>query len=1473
MIQQASTPPGQTPGSKKKTGLAAMIEAAGQPPAEEPGMLERAGQFAKSLVTDFRGLKDVGRGAANVAAGLLTAPGEGLARVVGAALPKERGLTDVITGKTQPHNWAMDAADALKGQREAAAGAVGGYETPIGPAAQIAGNLATSVMGGDPLATAAAAATPDASTLALVGDLLQKVSNGKGDVADQAAARIQQLAQSPATRAAVEYAFGRLTAGMASKVAAKLRGKAPKGQMPDRVETDPTKLLSDGTPRPELGPPMPGSRQITDGTKATPLPQMPDGEAIGPAIPMKGPRRMLNGPIPEARRIGDGSRLPATETGPLGPAVPMPGMVVGEPGPLTGPAILRGGDVGEPSDVLKVIRSSGRDRRTIGEIVASNAEAQAAMEQAGIDAQTVAARQQGRARVAPGLPPAMGEVPPSGSLVMPPAGYSTRSAAEQKALSELLNPAKAKRAKKGSLTDPGRANFFPGPEALASVATKPAATTAIGGTIGAIQNDDDRLQGFILGGAAGYGVGIGLRGLSRGLAARRMRESPTFRNAPAPVKAMYGVVSAAIDRGGTKELDALAKAKGDWKTRFRMFADAVADAERPIDRLSDRAVALGLKPLDSGSVAVNRALDVDTTLHRFFYSKPIDPMTGQDIGVSFRDVMEPLGNDLGQIKEAWEYAVSRRIADRGIDAFLGDQARYDAFKGVADILGQNPVYTAFADRLNQYTDALGRYAVSSGLWTADQWQAMKDADALYVPFRDLEAYVQRGQQLRPGSPTALNISKGIPKYGAKDPDFTIRDPAKALVEYTTRIIRRADQARVNRTLFDMADALGLEGESILTTLPDTDPRILHAKNAEMALAAAGMTPEQAAATAGLFVDKISGANQVIEAVGLDGKRRYALLNSPEIASALSAMRDTPGTRGNPAFMRVVSIPRRIATLAATGWNPRFFLLKNPIMDVPDAMLKTPGVKPKDVVKGFGASMRQAMYMHLQESMPGLANAIGPSPLADEASRFGLSNSSLFSAPLDPGSVTRQLSPASGMDVAASSIGRAAGEPIRFLEAAAAGVDMGPKLAVYHAMRRQLAQQGVSVVDRAAGAATKAARATVDYRRSSSIPFLQTIYAVVPFARASTLATKRYASFAKEHPARAATAASAAALLGLWEFALNRDDPNMTDRMGTERMQGPEFKINDGQTVIQIPLSPEVNVFRSGMYWAANQLTKDDPQAGKLLKESVLRALPPGISDYLASRDPLAAIPIPGLQGLLEADRNKTVFGQRSVTPERMKDLVPEEQRFPTTAPTFDAIAGGLRKTGIGPSVNPLQVENVVRDVSGGFTPGVLALTDPIARKVTGMDAKSRVPESVANSTLNPLSAVIKRTVPTRVESETDFYAFRERLTKASTTLNTLLKSAEETQEGTAARTAAVDRLRRFAEAHGPELNPEAQQLDADVGAIVKDLAAAEEQVRQAYQSGQMDATQARAKLDELRQVRQQVYRNATARIKALLEPQ
>ena len=1338
MMQQAKAAPPAGPQS-----LADMMAEA-RKKKEEPSLGQRLGMDR---------WRDVGRGLTNTAAGLLTAPGEGLARVAGEILPDNFG------GRA-----SREAADQLKAQREGVAQAVGPYETGTGAAAQIVGNLATAVVGGDPLQTAAAASSRDASTLALAGDLMKRWST-KGSTVDQIADEVVRLSNSPAARGAVEYAIGRLTAGVANKVMAKVRQKVTKAglaadgpltQRAPQVETDPARIL-------------------TDGNQPTPLPQMPDG-------------------------------------GPVGQAMPMRGITVGEPGPVTGPAILSKGEIAPPDpNALQVITSSGKGRQTIGEI--SSAADRAAR-------------------------------------------------AERSALKKLMSA--AKKPKRGSLTDPGRANVFPGPEALASLATKPAATAGIGATIGAVNDDEDRVRGAIIGAAGGYAVGISLRGISQYRAMRAMEKAPpSLANASPEARAAYGIVTSGIDHTGELEDLARARAKGPFLKRLQQLYDKAGDAARPLERLGAKAEAAGLDFDRTPTAALNHALDVGSTEHRFFFDKAIDPATGQAVGPSFRDLHEPLAGNPGAIKDAWTYVVAKRIADRGVEAFSGDATTFQAYADMVGHLGQNADNVAFANRLNEYVDALGRYGVGSGLWTPTEWSAMRASDEIYVPFRSVEAKIQREMGLSGkggGRGGSLNPSGIKGRYGNPDAADVIANPAKSLAEYTKQVIRRADQARINRSLFAAADAMGLEGEAILTTLPDGDPRLFHAQNATSALEAAGMTPAEAGAKATLYVDKLSGVNDIIEAVDEAGVRRYAMLN------ALSALRETPYT-ASPEVMRILVIPRRIVTATTTGLAPRFALMKNPLMDIPDVAARVPGIRPSDYAKGYASSLRQSMYTHLQEIMPKLADAIGPSKTADEASRAGLSNTSLFQRDLSPQSVADQLAPMSAGRAAWGSVKQAVHEPLLMAESVGAAMDMGPRLAAYNAVRRQLIKEGAHITSASAKAASVGARSAVDYRRSSSLNALQFLYAVTPFLKASVLATQRFASFAKQYPARAATLASGAATLGMIDWAVNGGDALMRDRATTERMQGPEFRLASGD-VVQLPMSPELNLFRTSMYWALNKMMGDDPNAGKLVRESILRALPPGIGEFAATGR-LASFAPPGAQQLLENEANRTVFGDRPVVPGQLEGRSPEFQKYPSTPATYDAIAAGLRKLGIAPQVNALEVENVLSSMTNGFTPAVLSLTDPIAERVMGASAEKRVPPPSITSSLNPFSAVLKRKVPTRTESETEFYDIRSVLTTKYNDLSALVREAKQAPPGPQ-RVAKIQQLEAFIQENAPYLSDEVQKLPTLVGAAMKEFREAEAAVQAQFGAKAIDKKEANDLLDALRLQRQDMLRRSTEALRARL---
>lgn len=1350
--------------------------------------------------------RDVARGVANTAAGLLTAPGEGLARVVGEVLPENFG------GRA-----SKQAADQLKAQREAAAQGVGPYETGTGAAAQIAGNLATAVVGGDPLQTAAAAASPDASTLALVGDLVRK-AGGKGSAAEAAADRIAQLAESPATRAAVEYAVGRATAGIAGKIAKKIRERTT-----IQAATRERAIVT-----PDAGPPGPV--------------QTVERKPIHPDVP--GP-----GQVPDAYQAAI-ARAKAAEADDLARRVAA--LREATPAPPQGVPVIRTADVPDPRLVGQGVPRRPNTTKVGSLAVESPIQGPSAMEGVSIPDRASRAR-----------------VP------------ETTRAEDAKVLAsfmrgENLDASRRIREARGGVTNVedllsvGRTNFFPGAEALASVATKPAATAAIGAGVGALTNEDDRLQGAIIGGAAGYGAGVALRGLSQYRLLNKMRHSPSMAGATPQARAAYATLAEGIDLTGELEDGMRAKAKGPWSVRLQEIYDSAGDSPRPLDRLSRRAVDRGLDAELSPSVALNKALDVGSTQHRFVYDKAIDPVTGDPVGPSFRDLHAPLENNPGAIKDAWTYVVGKRIVDRGIDAFNGDATKFQAYQDAVQHLAQNPENLAFGQRLNEYVDALGRYGVGSGLWTPTEWEAMRQADEIYVPFRDVEAKIQREMGLSGrggGRGGSLNVAGVGKRYGNPEPNPPIANPARSLVEYTKQVIRRADQARINRSLFAAADAMGLEGEAILTTLPDNDPRILHAKQATMALEAAGMTPTEAAAQSALYVDKISGANDVIEAVDQAGRRRYAILNAPEVRGALRAMRETPSQYLSPEVMRVLMLPRRIVTATTTGLAPRFSMLKNPMMDIPDVVGRTPGIRLSDFAKGYGASLRQSMYTHLQEIAPKLADALGPSQLADEASRAGLSNTSLFQRDLSPQAIADQLAPTSPGRVVRGAVRSALAEPLLAAESIGAAMDMGPRLAAYNAVRRQLIAAGASVRSASLQGAATGARAAVDYRRSSSLPALQFFYAVTPFLRASVLATQRFASFAKQYPKRAATLASGAAMIGMIDWAVNGGDAKMTDRPATGRAQGPEYRLPSGD-VVQLPMSPELGVFRTSMYWALNKLMGDDPNTAQLVRETILRALPPGIGEFAATRR-LAAFAPPVAQQLLENESNRTLFGDRPVVPGPLQRLDPAMQRFPSTAPTYDAVAAGLRKTGIAPGASPLEVENVLGSMTNGFTPAVLSLTDPIAEKLTGASAEARVPPPSITSTLNPLSAVVKRKVPTRTESETQFYDLRNELGRRMNSMRKLLSDLEKAAPGPAqeAKRAA---LKTYIEENRAWLEPDVQELPGLIGDAITELRGQETVVKDQYGAKALTRQQANEQLDAIRERRQALLRSATAKLRERL---
>jgi hypothetical protein len=209
-------------------------------------------------VLDFEETGDVAKGLVRAGSGMLSAVGEGGTRLLASG-------ADVI-GLARAAANLRRQADAARADREGVDAALP-YRTSVGVPAQIVGNVAANIAGGDIVGTGAAAASRDYSTVGLAADLLKKGT--PGPVRRTLARGAEKVAESPLGRAAVEYGLSRATGGAigAFRRARAARQAAPKaaGLFDDLVAdiepagpiTDPARLLPPGPPDQLHGPAIP----------------------------------------------------------------------------------------------------------------------------------------------------------------------------------------------------------------------------------------------------------------------------------------------------------------------------------------------------------------------------------------------------------------------------------------------------------------------------------------------------------------------------------------------------------------------------------------------------------------------------------------------------------------------------------------------------------------------------------------------------------------------------------------------------------------------------------------------------------------------------------------------------------------------------------------------------------------------------------------------------------------------------------------------------------------------------------------------------------------------------------------------------------------------------------------------------------------------------------------------------------------
>ena len=1070
-------------------------------------------------------------------------------------------------------------------------------------------------------------------------------------------------------------------------------------------------------------------------------------------------------------------------------------------------------------------------------------------------------------------------------------------------------------------------------EGLRHTATSPAMGAVVGAGVGALTDEEDRFGGAMRGAFAGAAVGTAGKVTAQQLL--RARAALRATGLPQELAEAYARSAGTIDFSG-KAAQALARrARGSFKQMAQRSLAGYEDSMRFLDRLSEGAEAAGMAPERSVATALDRALGSQATAARALANGVgvekggvIDPITREIVNEPLEDVFAVLGGRPEANEQGLTYVVSLRRLGRydraatrarqwdtlaadaaaqaeagratrpaaGVDdpalaerltrqgeiaaeqalgprpnpgqVYGGDIAQMEADRATVAALGERPEYVEFASRLQQYLDAVGQYMVKSGVWTPQQYAAMRESDAFYIPFKRLLENVQVTQ----GKPMTSGEAPGQVKPGVKT--FTgsrlmLANPAEALGEYVAAGITRADRYRVGEAFIETA----LESDpSLLTRIDANDPRAksIAQLNAEEAYRLQGYSEDEAIARAETF-RRIDRNNPVIWRNGPEG-REYFLINDGDYADALTALNpDDPGAAAK-AIVGVLAPLKRATTAFATGYSPSFWLGVNLPRDIITAYAQNPNMTVGDMAVGF------------KEAFKSIA---GKSEMVDRITREGAGQVSQFGADPNVAALMRGIAPTTVGQQVRSTVGAGVTAPMRGLERVGRATEMPMRLAAARSAERMAAARGVSEAGQRALGSRAFSRATVDFRRKAGFGYERFLEQTVPFYGAAKKGGVAFARAAKNNPKAVSAAATAVVLGAALEHILGGGTmggvfegdeaarQEQTNRLAWERARS--IQLGD----FKLALPQELAVVAAATRVALASLERDDPFAYQQLQESLLSALPPVYSD-LARGEVIA--PFPVIRQLQEIAQNRSSFTGRPIVPESMtgagvgRGVLPEQRRYPTTAPTFDVMAAAARGMGF-EQASPLQAEYLMRGITGRFTPAVTALTDVAAQPITGRETQGRVRESFMRQPLNPLSSFVVQP-SRRTQAEEEFYKLRNEIEAAQGTYSRLDNQYATAMErndaaGVERALAEIARMRkdpRFEaiwqntgerleekKAADPEYQSAFDNLEV-ADALLEEVRTEQELVQEAVANGRMTQADARKRLDQLNLQRAAIYR-------------
>lgn len=666
-------------------------------------------------------------------------------------------------------------------------------------------------------------------------------------------------------------------------------------------------------------------------------------------------------------------------------------------------------------------------------------------------------------------------------------------------------------------------------------------------------------------------------------------------------------------------------------------------------------------------------------------------LAGTRTGKSLRDAMEPvsaMGKDA--VEQFKNYVVARRAIDlhtRGINPGISLEDAQEVIK-----LHSSDVFQKAAQAVTDWSRRQLKLLIDAGVMTQKDFDQMVETNPVYVPF---SRQFEKGE-IRGGD----NTSKGGGVYKIKGSGREIHDPIDALIWQSERIHQTAMQADMIKSLVSLYDK-NKGGKHVLANLMAEVPAPQEAMTfsaeqikrdlAALAVDRLGADPSDvAAAMLDTWDSKVTvftkgneykGKENIVSVV-IDGQRRFFEVQ-PELFKILGGLnkRDNIGGVAGEIARQAVRLQR----LGATGLNPGFGLVRNPIRDTATAMITF------DYAKGGPfASMMGIIEDVVGSESERRYHAMG----VDLAGWIGQDKRKTKSISRNVTAVTKK-----------QKVMATAHTPIHALRTFLGVTEAGPRLAEFKAAYKYGMDKFGNKKDAAILASVAGKDVTVNFSRSGE--WGRKLNEAFLFFNAGVQSIDKFGRTFYKHPARTVVrGAGMLTFMALINYYRNRDEDWWKELPPYEKWNYVHFSIPGTETVMRAPLPFEFGLVFAALPLAAIENTRTPGAFNDALGQLVESVTPSFVPAFLA---PLA-----------EVWRNEDWKGSPIVPDMIKKHRLPEDWYTARTT----SLAKGIGKM-IGQS--PAQIEHILNGYSGGLYRRVAELFEGIADPTRMTGGPSNLP--------------------------------------------------------------------------------------------------------------------------------------------------